>query len=125
MTMQTISYKRGMLHIDSNAISALIVAKNEQGESKQFKTVRAAKEWLNRYQGHKNWNYWNVSLYVNNEYDLYRMAQLWATPGCGLTLAQQAAGMLRELNEQGMYKTPDGATYTVSSLKAVLRDINS
>jgi hypothetical protein len=121
----TFNYKSGIIHIDSNALSELIVAKNAEGEGKQFGSVRAAKEWLRRYQGHKNWAHWNVSLYINNEYALYRMAQLWATPGCGLTLEQQAAGMLRELNEQGITKTPDGARYTVSSIKAVLRDINA
>jgi hypothetical protein len=116
----TFSYKRGIIHIDSNALSELIVAKNECGESKQFGSVRAAKEWLRRYNGHKNWAHWNVSLWINNT-GLYRMAQLWTTPGCGLTLDQQAAGMLREINEKGITKTPDGAPYTVSSIKAALR----
>jgi hypothetical protein len=125
MTMQTISYKRGYIHFTTEGNTTRVEAQNENGERKLLSSERAAKEWLNRYQGHKNWNYWNVSLYINNEFTLYRMAKLWATPGCGLTLEQQAAGMLRELGEQGITKTPDGASYSVSSIKAVLRDINS
>jgi hypothetical protein len=28
-----------------------------------------------KYNGHKNWNHWNVSLWVNNDEGLYRMAR--------------------------------------------------
>ena len=26
------------------------------------------------YNGHKNWNYWNVSLWINNDEGLYNLA---------------------------------------------------
>ena len=29
---------------------------------------------MTRYNGHKNWNHWNVSLWINNDEGLYRMA---------------------------------------------------
>ena len=27
------------------------------------------------YNGHKNWNHWNVSLWINNDYGLYETAR--------------------------------------------------
>ena len=30
---------------------------------------------MSKFNGHKNWNHWNVSLWINNEEPLYRMAQ--------------------------------------------------
>lgn len=27
------------------------------------------------YNGHKNWNHWNVSLWINNDESIYRMAR--------------------------------------------------
>ena len=30
---------------------------------------------MTRYNGHKNWNHWNVSLWINNDEGLYRMAK--------------------------------------------------
>jgi hypothetical protein len=29
------------------------------------------------YNGHKNWNHWNVSLWINNDEGLYNEARLW------------------------------------------------
>ena len=118
MTIQTISYKRGLLHIDSNALSSFIVAKNENGESKQFKTVRAAKEWLNRYQGHKNWNYWNVSLWLNNDAWLYEESSRCVRGSSSRKVA--AEYLLMTLHGLGMTHTPDGAPYSVSSIRAAM-----
>lgn len=73
------------------------------------------------YNGHKNRNHWNVSLWLNNDQGLYAMAKEWTTPGCGLTLEQQARGMLHELETEGTTHTPDGVRYTVTTLKAALR----
>lgn len=28
-----------------------------------------------KYQGHKNWNHWNVSLWINNDEGLYKLAR--------------------------------------------------
>jgi hypothetical protein len=74
------------------------------------------------YNGHKNYNHWNVSLWINNDASLYSMAKFNVSGTCNLTDA--ARGMLADLHELGMSHTPDGAPYSVSSIKAALRDIN-
>jgi hypothetical protein len=76
---------------------------------------------MTNYNGYRSWNEWNVSLWIHNDASLYRMALLWLTPGCGLTRRQQIEGMLHELTQLGMTKTPDGAPYTFSSLQTAMR----
>jgi len=71
-----------------------------------------------KYQGHKNWNTWNVSLWINNDEGLYRLA-LECIRATG-NRQGAAAMMLRELQGQGLEKTPDGAPYSVSSIRAAM-----
>jgi hypothetical protein len=33
---------------------------------------------MTTYNGHKNWNHWNVSLWINNDEGLYNMARQYA-----------------------------------------------
>lgn len=69
------------------------------------------------YNGHKNWNHWNVSLWINNDETLYRMAVNFRRE---FTTARYAARvMLRHLPA----KTPDGAPYSVSSIAAAMSDM--
>ena len=70
-----------------------------------------------KYQGHKNWNHWNVSLWVNNDEGLYRMAVELCNNN---KRSVAAARMLSELNEMGVYKTDDGAPFSVSSIRAAM-----
>ena len=71
------------------------------------------------FNGHKNWNHWNVCLWINNDERLYRLAQ-WAYSE-GRSKADAAACLLYMLTEDGFTKTPDGAPYTVTTLRAALR----
>lgn len=65
------------------------------------------------YNGHKNWNYWNVSLWINNDEGLYRLAvDLIKQYGKD----QAAVIMLGHLPPN----TPDGAPYSVSSIRAAM-----
>ncbi len=69
------------------------------------------------YQGCKNWNHWNVSLWVNNDEGLYRLA----VELCNKYNRDEAAKkMLSGLNEMGIYKTGDGAPFSVSSIRAAM-----
>jgi hypothetical protein len=70
------------------------------------------------YQGHKNWNHWNVSLWINNDGPLYRMACNHVAHNA--TLDAAALAMLEHLHENGITETPDGAPYSVSSIRAAM-----
>ena len=72
---------------------------------------------MSKYQGHKNWNHWNVSLWVNNDEGLYSMAVELCNK---YSRAEAAKKMLSELNEMGIYKTDDGAPFSVSSIRAAM-----
>ena len=69
------------------------------------------------YNGHKNWNHWNVSLWINNDEGLYNLARE-CCKHC--TKDTAASAMLSTLNESGIYKTPDGAPYSESSIRAAM-----
>lgn len=68
---------------------------------------------MTSYNGHKNWNHWNVSLWINNDEGLYTRAR---------ELARRSN---RERAVQAMLdylpaKTPDGAPYSKSSVRAAM-----
>ena len=69
------------------------------------------------YNGYKNWNHWNVSLWINNDEGLYRQASYL----CRLHTKDEAAKLMHSsLKDLGVVKTPDGALYSVSSIRAAL-----
>jgi hypothetical protein len=65
------------------------------------------------YNGHKNWNHWNVSLWINNDEGLYRMAREKVKGYGKAKAAVILAGLLPP-------RTPDGAPYSVSAIRAAL-----
>jgi hypothetical protein len=70
-----------------------------------------------KYQGHRSWNAWNVSLWINNDEGLYREAHWLAKRyGIGQGAAMMAAGLKGEC-------TPDGAPYTFTSVREAMRGI--
>jgi hypothetical protein len=79
-----------------------------------------------KFNGHKNWNHWNVSLWINNDEGLYRAAVFYRNHfrkahGMGLTGAERAArAFLRSMQDQGIMQTPDGAPYSVASIRAAM-----
>lgn len=80
-----------------------------------------------KYQGHKNWNHWNVSLWINNDEGLYRMAlnfiKFYPKAGYGFSgsaKAYAAKKMLERLRDEDITHTPDGAPYSVSSIRAAM-----
>jgi len=73
------------------------------------------------YNGHKNWNHWNVSLWISNDESLYRVARTCIAKA--RTLDKAADYMLAALQDSGFTETPDGAPYTKTSIRAALRDL--
>ena len=70
------------------------------------------------YNGHKNWNHWNVSLWINNEESLYRHA-------VELRRCNSAPEAARLMLEALPSHTPDGAPYSLSSVRAAMAGIDS
>lgn len=71
-----------------------------------------------KYNGHKNWNHWNVSLWINNDENLYDFARECVRYASSRAAAAQS--MLDYLREVGTTHTPDGAPYSVSSIRAAM-----
>ncbi len=68
------------------------------------------------YNGHKNWNHWNVALWINNDEGLYRLA---------VDCVRRAKNRREAAAEFLAYlypttKTPDGAPYSLSSVRAAM-----
>ena len=70
------------------------------------------------YNGHKNYNHWNVSLWIANDEGLYRMARDCIR--CHRTRDEAARAMLESLVDMGITATPDGAPYTVTTIRAAM-----
>jgi hypothetical protein len=69
------------------------------------------------YNGHRSWNAWNVSLWINNDESLYRHAvSLAERHGIG----RAAVLLARELVGD---TTPDGARYNLTCIREALREI--
>ena len=81
---------------------------------------------MTKYNGHLNWNYWNVSLWINNDEGLYNLA-LQAVDQMRKSDSNYTLTMAAEwfLDAVGDAKTPDGAKYTMPSVRAALKYINS
>jgi hypothetical protein len=74
-----------------------------------------------KYNGCKNWNHWNVALWIGGNEDLYRLYQYHFSRR-RVTKRQAAQNMLDDLHQMGIYKTPDGATYNVTTIMAAMRE---
>lgn len=67
------------------------------------------------YLGHKNWNHWNVSLWIQNDYGLYVMARDHIATAENRDTAARL--ILEDLVSQGVKRTPDGAPYSISTIR--------
>jgi hypothetical protein len=70
------------------------------------------------YQGHKNWDHWNVSLWIFNDEGLYSLARLARSACPTLDRATE-----RFIAHAGATHTPDGAKYTKSAVRAALANV--
>jgi len=67
-----------------------------------------------KYNGHKNYNHWNVSLWINNHEGLYN----WAQQLLKTHTKQQTAEIMTDTLEG--QSTPDEVRYSFSSIRAAL-----
>ncbi len=68
------------------------------------------------YNGHRNWNHWNVALWIANDENLYRLARAYSH-----TYGKDEAA--RRLVDLLPAKTPDGAPYSTTAIRAALVDL--
>jgi hypothetical protein len=70
------------------------------------------------YNGHKNWDYWNVHLWLTTEEPAYRTMVRFSRYVDGAHL------MLLWLGGRGA-KTPDGARYSIANIKEAMKNLDS
>ena len=70
------------------------------------------------YNGHRNWKFWNVSLWIANDEGLYNTAR--TCKAVGKTSARAAELFIEAMTEAGRSKTPDGAPYSKSAVRAAI-----
>jgi hypothetical protein len=72
---------------------------------------------MKEYNGHKSWNQWNVSLWINNEEYIYKYAmhllKIYSFTKAVSVMYQALKGS----------KTPDGATYNRISVRNALEGL--
>lgn len=73
------------------------------------------------YNGHKNWAHWNVALWIGNDEGLYRLARRLIH--AHTTREAAAREFVEQMQLDGMPETPDGARYTVTTVRAAMRDL--
>jgi hypothetical protein len=95
------------------------LAEWEYREAERLAKAIEAKRKSKQYNGHKNWNYWNVSLWIGNDEGLYNLAReaIRATKNRQEAVEYFIGAILFET---GTLKTPDGATYTKSAVRAAM-----
>ena len=76
-----------------------------------------------QYNGHRSWNAWNVSLWINNDEGLYNMAREAVADAkhWGERREYAARTMLQQLLDSGLTETPDGAPYNVTNIRLAMR----
>lgn len=71
-----------------------------------------------KYNGHKSWAYWNVALWIANDEGLYNTAR--SAIRRSRTKDKAAQSIVDTLRECGITKTPDGANYSKSAVRAAI-----
>lgn len=78
------------------------------------------------YNGHKNRNHWNVSLWLNNDETLHACMLSWIKAANGNK--DRAARAFYHALTSGDFgaplsRTPDGCPYSVSAIRAAMRGL--
>lgn len=69
------------------------------------------------YNGHRSWNAWNVSLWINNDEGLYRLALECVRR---TNNRREAAERFIEAIGGNGQQTPDGASYNITAVIAAM-----
>jgi len=84
----------------------------------EYDTLHGGREDnMTEYQGHRSWNAWNVSLWINNDKGLYT----WAVNLVKQHGRRKAARIMAEVIE--CERTPDGAKYNRTCIYEALDGI--
>lgn len=73
---------------------------------------------MTKYNGHRNWTHWNVSLWINNDESLYNEAKYYIHDSQDRDEAAQR--MMDSLTDIGITETPDGAKYSKTAIRAAM-----
>lgn len=73
---------------------------------------------MGTYNGHRSWNAWNVSLWINNDEGLYNLAR-----ECVRECRTRRKAALRFMEEVGTERTPDGGRYNVTTVAAAMQEM--
>ena len=76
---------------------------------------------MDKFNGHKNWNHWNVSLWLNNDQVLYHL--MVKSINYSVDRADAISGLLERLSNVGITHTPDGAPYSKSAIRSAMVDL--
>jgi hypothetical protein len=71
-----------------------------------------------KFNGHKNWNHWNVSLWLHNDEVLYHL--MVKSIDYSVDRDDAIAGLLERLSSVGITHTPDGALYSKSAIRSAM-----
>jgi hypothetical protein len=71
------------------------------------------------YQGHKNWTHWNVALWISNDEPTYNEA-VRLTRKIAYCKHGSFDCAARLFKQQLSDRTPDGARYSISAIRAAL-----
>ena len=80
-----------------------------------------------KFNGHKNWSHWNVSLWLNNDESLYRCMLSYIRAAKNKDVAAKAMHYALTSPDYGIPtpKTPDGARYSATAIRAAMRGIEA
>ena len=86
---------------------------------------------MKKYNGHRSWNAWNVSLWISNDEPLYRTALhcietgklRGRSPKSALSIATREFLANVGWGQKQYAKTPDGAIYNPLSVKLALQGL--